>query len=129
MSFLVLGDRDGRTVSVHAILAVHAAVKLQLGAVIEDQGVATALVLVLEFLHVHDETAGGHLIHDCPEGADGLVHLGNLILDLVDFILHGDELVPDELVATACQKGRGHDTYYDILFHFDDFWTMVIWLK
>ena len=126
---LVLGDGKSRTVGVLAVLSVHTAVKLQLGAVIEDQGVATALVLILEILHVHDETAGGHLLHDSTEGTQGLVHLSHLILDQVDFILHGDELVADELAAAACQKAGGHDTYYDILFHFDDFWTMVIWLK
>ena len=126
MTVFILRDCDGRSESILTVLTVHTAVQLQLGAVVEDQGVTTALVLVLEGLHIHDVPAGDHLLHDLPEGAQGLIHLRHLILDLVNFILHGDELVTDELSAAAGQNAGGHDTYYDILFHFEDFWTMVI---
>ena len=128
---LVLFHADDVRQGVHAVLAVHAAVKLDGERVIGDdipvvvqfhrpeaEGIAPALVLVREFLHVHDISVGRHRADEAFEGFQSLVHFVDLLVQEVNLVLHGDQFVPDELSASAGQESGRQDTCCDVFFHF-----------
>ena len=75
---------------------------------LELEGVSS-LLLILILIDADYVAVVGHLGDNGLERCHSLVHLLHLIVDGVDLLLHINELVADELSASACKKSGCHN--------------------
>ena len=131
--FVLLGAHDVR----EGVFAVHAAIQFDIEFVLgcdipvpvqgyrpENKGISPP-VFVLDLIHVHDVTVGRHHTDDTLERSQSFVHLVDLTVQEVDLILHGNQLVPDELSATSGQENGRKDDCCDLYLHFHGFFLLI----